>query len=89
MSTINLRRHYNLFLTNTKDNSYGAGPYKLLFSDTPTFRGTPRQILAEIAEFRRISGGSATGERVIEPRTGEQIAVDDIRTLVVLADMDR
>lgn len=79
-TTINLRRHYHLYLTNTKDNSHGAGPYALLFPDEPTFRGTPRQVLAEIQEFRRRSGQSAVvGVRVVDPKTGERVNPDDLR----------
>ena len=86
MSNINLRRSYDLYLTNTKDNSPGAGPYKLLLPDAPSFRGTPRQIMAEITEFRRISGGCATSEVVTDPKTGERVSVDDLRNAVWLAE---
>lgn len=86
MSDINLRRSYDLYLTNTKDNSPGAGPYKLLLPDAPSFTGTPRQILAEIAEFTRISGGCYISAVVIDPKTGERVSVDDLRNKVWVAE---
>lgn len=86
MSDINLRRHYNLYLSNTKDNSPGAGPYKLLLPDAPSFTGTPRQIMAEIAEFTRISGGCYISAVVIDPKTSERVSVDAIRFAMIEAE---
>lgn len=75
MSKINLRRHYDLYLSNTLDNSYGAG-FKLVKPKTPSFRGTPRQIVKEAAEYQRISGGCDTMIFAVDPKTGERVSVD-------------
>ncbi|MBC7853488.1 MAG: hypothetical protein IAF94_08635 [Pirellulaceae bacterium] len=65
-STISARHHYNLYLTNTKDNSHEAGPYALLMPNAPSFRGTPAQIRVEVQNFRRISGGCDIAYRVTD-----------------------
>lgn len=87
MSKINFRRSYNLFLTNTKDNRPGSGPCDLLMPTKPTFRGTPRQIMAEIRDFARLSGGCDYAAKIIDPKTGERISRDDLATELMLADM--
>lgn len=72
-ATISTRRHYHLYLTNTKDNRPGSGPYSLLMPESPSFAGTLRQIEAEVREFRRISGGCHVSYKVVDPATGDRI----------------
>jgi hypothetical protein len=81
MSEINLRRRYTLAVTNQF-----RGPLDPAWDLARTFRGTPRQILAEVADWQRVSGGCDVACRVSDPRTGEQIDVRDLRTAVTLAE---
>lgn len=85
MKSINARRFYDLYTSNTKDNSYGAGAFDLVRSSSPDFRGTPKQCLAEIAEFRRISGGCYTSAVVIDPKTGDEWSFDDVQFALQIA----
>jgi hypothetical protein len=69
MSDVNLRRHYDLYLWTT----------------APVFRGTPRQIAVQVADWKRVHGNQVPPDgdrsrlwRVVDPRTGEVHSVDDV-----------
>ena len=81
MSEISLRRFYTAQLTN---DWYGRE--RACWEHGRTFRGTPRQILAEVREFGRVSGGCDIAVRITGPR-GEIVDVERLRDAVVIAEM--
>lgn len=68
-----MRRRFDLYLT----NDFRDG--RAVFGEKPRLRGTPKQILEEISDFRRISSGCDITTRVIDPKTGARVNVNDWR----------
>ena len=89
MPTLNFRKHYHLYLSNTKDNGPGAGPYALKMPANPTFRGTLRQIVDEVNEFQRKSGGCFVSARIVDPATGEAVPLEEVRSELFLRQFDK
>lgn len=64
---MNLRKHITVQMTNSWRNNAPAWDY------ATTFRGTPRQCMAEYAEFKRKGGACLTAIRCISGEDLQEI----------------
>ena len=81
MSELNSRKFYNLFVTNEWDQR--SGRPKAVYGN-PVFRGTPKQINAQLDYYRRVYSGSDWVARLTDS-DGNEFSRTDLENHLFLA----